>query len=556
MITRLYIKDFILINELDLSLGDGFTTITGETGAGKSILVGAIGLILGNRADSKTVREGCKKAIIEADFDLQGIDSLEALFEENDLDYEPVCTLRRELMSTGKSRAFINDTPVTTALMKSVGEHLVDIHSQHHNMLIGDSIYQMSVLDTLAGNKELLQNYHKAFHKYVESKRRYRSEQKRIEEQRKEQEFLQFQYDQLLEADIREGELAQLEERQAIAENSTQIIEALRTVTDFSESYEGQEGVLEQIRNAGRQLSKVARHYAQVSELSQRMESLGVELNDLTREASTLLDGVDVDPIELERIKLRIDVLQGLLFKFKLSNSDELIELRDKYGKTLEEINDSDFHLTELKEAVESSLTAATELADSLSQSRKKAADALLPPLHELMSELGIAGATFRVQFQSQDELTELGGDAVQFLFATNKQTVLQPIREVASGGEISRFMLALKAILSDHTVLPTVIFDEIDTGVSGEIAEMLGKVMRRLGTNLQVLSITHLPQIAALSKTQLVVKKQETSDGYQTVIGEVKGDARIRQLATMLTGSEMTEAALANAKELLAHNQ
>ncbi|MBR8732313.1 DNA repair protein RecN [Porphyromonas levii] len=552
MITRLYIKDFILIKELELSLQDGFTTITGETGAGKSILVGAIGLILGNRADIKSIREGANKAIIEADCDLTGVVGLQHIFADNDLDFDERCTLRRELTSNGKSRAFINDTPVTTAVMKAVGEHLVDIHSQHHNMLIGDVDYQINVLDTLANNHSLLEEYTAAFAAFSESKQTLLAEQKRIEQQSKEQEFIAFQLEQLDNANLKAGELDQLEERQAMAQHSTEIAEALHFVSSFAEGDEERQGVVEQVHGATKLIGRVAQHYTQVGELHRRLESLEVELRDITREADNLLDNIEVDPQELEQIEQRLDLLQGLLFKFKLTEHDDLITLRDQYTRALEEITNSDERLLQLEHEVQQKLDTATRLAEQLSIAREKSADRLLPPLHKLMSELGIAGATFKADLQRLPQLGANGFDGVQFLFATNKQTTLQPIREIASGGEISRFMLALKTILAEHTVLPTVIFDEIDTGVSGEVAEKLGRVMARLGEHIQVLSITHLPQIAALAKHQLVVAKKEDKDTYFTTIHEVEGEERVRQLATMLTGAEMTDAALANARELL----
>lgn len=552
MITRLYIKDFILIKELELTLQNGFTTITGETGAGKSILVGAIGLILGNRADTKAIREGESKAIIEAECDLTGVEGLRPIFIENDLDYGEQCILRRELTSNGKSRAFINDTPVTTTVMKAIGEHLVDIHSQHHNMLIGDADYQMSVLDTLANNQSLLEEYSAAFKIYTNAQQTFLAEQERIKQQSKEQEFIAFQLGQLESAQLQPGELAQLEERQAMAQHSTEIAEALHLVSSFSEGNEALPGVIEQIHEATKLLSRVSEHYSSVQAIHRRLESLEVELLDIAREADGLLDNIEVNPQELEQIEQRLDLLQGLLFKFKLTEHDDLILLQEKYAREMDEITNSDEHLRQLELVLEQKEKEANELALKLSEARSKAAKALLPPLHQLMNELGIAGATFRVEFQKLPHLCEYGFDNVQFLFATNKQTTLQPIREIASGGEISRFMLALKTILAKHTVLPTVIFDEIDTGVSGEIAEKLGNIMCRLGENLQVLSITHLPQIAALARHQLVVVKKEEKDGFFTMIHEVEGEERVRQLATMLTGAEMTDAALANARELL----
>lgn len=558
MITRLYIKDFILIKELNLQLNNGFTSITGETGAGKSILVGAIGLILGNRADTKSVREGAKKAIIEADFDLKGLEAgLMPLFDMYDLDFEPICKLRREITTSGKSRAFVNDTPVTTTVMKAIGEHLADIHSQHHNMLIGDPLYQMSILDELADNLSIRMEYKALYEEYTALNQRLKEEIKRIEEQSKEQEFIAFQLEQLNQADLQSGELEQLEDRQVLAQHTTEIKDALLTVSSFSESADMDiPSLLSQLHTATRKLSQVASHYSQVDELHQRLQSLVLELTDIIRESDGMLDDIELDPSELERIEARIDTLQGLLFKFKVGDTDELIALRDKYGEMLEDITNADDYLKDLEAEVNAKLEKAKSVANKLTESRQKAAKELLPPLHLLMQKLGVAGATFKVDLQPLSTLTEQGVDGIQFLFATNKKTLLQPIREIASGGEISRFMLALKTILAEHSVLPTVIFDEIDTGVSGEVAEKLGEVMQQLGQSIQVLAITHLPQIAALSAHQLVVSKSEEIDGYFTSIKSVEGEERVHELANMLTGAKMTEAALANARALLSHNK
>lgn len=553
MISRLYIKNFILIKEISLDLHDGFSAITGETGAGKSILVGAIGLILGSRADSKSVRAGANKAIIEAEFLTDGIEGLKELFDREALDYESTCILRREVLSSGKSRAFVNDTPVTLNVLRAIGERLVDIHSQHHNMLIGDEGYQMRVLDTLANNASLLQEYSAAYERYGDALRQLKSETKRLQEQKKEEDYLTFQYKQLDDAHLKSGEWAQLEERQAMAAHGQEINEALRLVASFDHPVSDEyPSVNEQITSAVKMLDRVSEHYSQAAELHERLNSLSLELSDIIREADSLLDGVDVDPQELEQLEARLDLLQGLLFKHNLTEFEELIDLRDRYAEQLAEISDSDYHLSELEKEVKERKKEALQLAKSLSATRQKAADEMLPVLHELMTELGIAGATFKVEQTELSQLDEYGIDQIQFLFATNKQTTLQPIREIASGGEISRFMLALKSVIAAHRVLPTVIFDEIDTGVSGEVAEKLGRVMKRLSLHIQVLSITHLPQIAALAEHQLVVAKVEEADGYVTGIKEVEGEERVKELASMLSGAELTDAAIANAKELL----
>lgn len=554
MIQRIYIKNYILIREISIDFREGFTVITGATGAGKSMLISAIGLILGNRSDSKCVGTGARKAIVEAEFSIGHVPGLRDLMDTEGLDYDTVCILRREVMDNGKSRAFVNDTPVALSVLKTIGERLVDIHSQHHNMLIGDADYQMSVIDILADHEPLLQEYKRAYSAYKKAEAQYHSEARRIEEQKKEADFISFQYQQLDEAKIRQGELAYLEERQAIAQHGQAITEVLRTVASFYESAgDGHPSVSEQISIATKMLGRIITHYSQADELYRRMESLEVELSDIIREAGLMLDAVDIDPKESEEVEMRLDLLQGLLHKHHLSDSDELIALRDRYAQQLSEINDSDHFLRQLKDEVAEREAEALRVAALISDSRDAAAKLLMPRLHEMMNELGISGATFKVERTDLPALALSGKDRIQFLFATNKQAHLQPIREIASGGEISRFMLALKRIIAESSVLPTIIFDEIDTGVSGEIAEKLGRSMKELSAHLQVISITHLPQIAALSDQHLVVRKEEEQEGYYTNIEEVSGEERIKELATMLSGATLTSAALANAKELLA---
>ena len=552
MITHLFIKDFILIDSLDLDLKEGFTAITGETGAGKSILIGAIGLILGARADSKSIKEGAKKAVIEAEFDLSGIVGLKELFETNDLDYSTLSILRRELTPRG-SRAFVNDTPVSAVLLRQIGEHLVDIHSQHHNMLIGDAAFQLGVLDTLAQNGDLLLAYQEAYHAFIEAKKELRREVEEIEKQKKEEEFVRFQVKQLEEARLKTGELDTLTEKLSAARHAAEIIEALSSVVSLGEDDGEGLTVTDQIAQSLRLMARVSGHHAATDELYERLESIKIELQDVTSNADALREEIELDPEEKEALEARIDELQSLLFKHKVTDIDELISLRDEYRRRLDLLYFSDEHLTELKERVRLREKEARALASQLLERREAEAKALVAPLHALMQELGIAGAAFKVDFKALETLTPTGADEVIFLFATNKSSHLLPIREVASGGEMSRFMLALKTILAAKATLPTVIFDEIDAGVSGEAAEKVGKVMRSLSQNLQVLAITHLPQIAALADRQLLVYKQETAEGFKSHIRTLESlEERTGQIASMLSGANRTEAALENARVLL----
>lgn len=555
MIQHIHIKDFVLIDELSLDLRPGFSSITGETGAGKSILIGAIGLVSGNRADSRAVREGAAKAIIEVVCSVENKEALKVLFDDNDLDFGEVCTLRREITSGGKSRAFINDTPVTTNLMKEVGGHLIDIHSQHHNMLIGEPAYQMGVVDTLAGTAGLLEEYKGAFSEYKSAQRKLEEERERIEKQRKDIDYIQFQYQQLDEAKIRPNEIEEIEERLALAHNAQDITEALSALVGLADRG-NMESPLDEIAMVAKKLGKITDSYTQAAEMAERLEAIRIELSDLTALGADAVESLSIDHSEVELLEQRADLLQSLLFKHNLKSTSELITLRDDYETQLQGIDDADDHILRLEKEVSLAFKKAKALADKLTQKRLSVSETLLPELEHLIKELGISGATFAIELTPAESLSYNGADKVSFLFATNKQTSLRPIREIASGGEISRFMLALKTILAARAVLPTVIFDEIDTGVSGEVAGKLGKVMQTLSRNLQVITITHLPQIAALADHQYVVSKREEDTTFVTTIEECVGEERVNELAGMLSGAHVTEAAIQNARALLLNNK
>ncbi|WP_278832970.1 DNA repair protein RecN [Porphyromonas cangingivalis] len=555
MIQHIHIKDFVLIDELSLDLRPGFSSITGETGAGKSILIGAIGLVSGNRADSRAVREGAAKAIIEVVCSVENKEALKVLFDDNDLDFGEVCTLRREITSGGKSRAFINDTPVTTNLMKEVGGHLIDIHSQHHNMLIGEPAYQMGVVDTLAGTAGLLEEYKGAFSEYKSAQRKLEEERERIEKQRKDIDYIQFQYQQLDEAKIRPNEIEEIEERLALAHNAQDITEALSALVGLADRG-NIESPLDEIAMVAKKLGKITDSYTQAAEIAERLEAIRIELSDLTALGADAVESLSIDHSEVELLEQRADLLQSLLFKHNLKSTSELITLRDDYETQLQGIDDADDYILRLEKEVSLALKKAKALADKLTQKRLSVSETLLPELEHLIKELGISGATFAIELTPAESLSYNGADKISFLFATNKQTSLRPIREIASGGEISRFMLALKTILAARAVLPTVIFDEIDTGVSGEVAGKLGKVMQTLSRNLQVITITHLPQIAALADHQYVVSKREEDTTFVTTIEECVGEERVNELAGMLSGAHVTEAAIQNARALLLNNK
>lgn len=551
MITHLHIKDFILIDHLEWEIHEGFTSITGETGAGKSIIIGAIELILGGRADiRKMLRPGADKAIVEATFTLEKDEVLRPIFEQNDLDYSDTCLMRREVLKSGKSRAFINDTPVSATLLKEVGDQLVDIHSQHHNRLIGDSLFQLSVIDTLAGNQKARQEYDDTYRHYRQLVKQLREEEERVRKERQEEDFISFQYKQLEEAHITKGEEAEVRERLTLAEHATEISQLMHELSALDGDED--QSVLQTLRRLAHDCKSFADTMPSAADYAARLEAIYIDLSDISSDASRRLDDIDIDPQELAQLQSRMDLLQSLIYKHNVADSDELITLRDRYKEQLDSIASADNRLEELQKEVRKALSSAKEAAKKLTETRRKAAKDFTPKLMKSITELGIAGASFEVSIEPMAELTETGGDFIRFLIATNKQTQLLPIDEIASGGEISRIMLALKAIIAERQTLPTIIFDEIDTGVSGMAAERLGRIMKRLSSHIQVLSITHLPQIAALADHQVVVVKEEGSDIYNTSLTPVEGEERVAAIAAMLSGSTKTKAALDNARALL----
>ena len=554
MITHLHIKDFILIDLLEWDLREGFTSITGETGAGKSIIIGAIELILGGRAEiRKMLRPTASKAVVEATFLLEEKIGLRPVFEQNDLDYSSTCILRREILSSGKSRAFVNDTPVSAALLKEIGDHLVDIHSQHHNRLIGDPDFQRSVIDMLSANSSLRESYAESYTQYRDLSAQLAKEQERVRREREEEDYITFQYKQLDGAHITPGEEAELRERLAMAEHATEISQLMQELAGLDAySRNDDTSVLSRIHTLAHDCKGLTDTLPAAGEYGERLEAVYIELKDISNSAARRLDEIEIDPQELAQLQDRMNQLQSLIYKHNVSDGDELIRLRDKYKEQLDSITSAEDRIGELKHKVEKTHLAASDLAEQLTKTREHGIKSFVPSLMEGIDELGIKGASFKVSLTKTKELTATGQDEVQFLIATNKQTTLLPINEIASGGEISRIMLALKAIIAEHQILPTIIFDEIDTGVSGRAADQLGRIMKRLSRHLQVLSITHLPQIAAQADQQVIVIKEEGKESYNTSLRPVEGEDRVRAIATMLSGSTQTEAALDNARELL----
>lgn len=554
MLKKLDIRNFTLIDHLEMALYPGFSVITGETGAGKSIVIGAIGLLLGNRADAKQVKRGCDKCIIEATFDLSiyHSDVLKDFFEDNDLDYEPEeCLLRREVNANGKSRAFINDTPVTLALMRELGEQLIDVHSQHQNLLLSKEDFQLNVVDIIARDRQQLADYRAAFAECRSAQRRLEELREQIATSRDNEDFLRFQQKELSEANLALGEQEQLEQEAELMSHAEDIKRALHEA-DYGLSGDDT-GIVNLTRSIAAQLRSVADVYPEAQELAERLESCFVELKDISQEIASKVDDVEYDPQRFNLITQRLDTIYTLQQKFHVQTVDELLDRLNGINAQLDNIDNSGEELQELERSVEKLHAVCVEKAAVLTDMRRKSATVVEQELSKLLVPLGIPKVRFKVEVSPAD-LSTNGADKVMFLFSANSSTDMQPVSQVASGGEIARVMLSLKAMISKAIGLPTIIFDEIDTGVSGRVAEQMAHIMRDMGkANRQVLCITHLPQIAAAGSTHYKVAKQETEQGTVSTMTQLSDEQRITEIAQMLSGSDVSQAAVDNAKSLLA---
>ena len=550
MIKQLYIKNFALIDVLDMEFRPGFSVITGETGAGKSIILGAIGLLLGQRADSKTLKSGAEKCIIEAHFDLARY-GMESFFQQNDIEYDAAdCIVRRELTASGKSRAFINDTPVPLSQLKELGERLVDVHSQHQNLLISKQDFQLNVVDIIAGNGKELEGYRQTFAQYQQAKKQLEQLKADVELNRQNADFLQFQFEELSNARLMAGEQEELEQRSDTMNHSEDIKTALYEADNALSGEPA--GIVGELKRAVSALHGIERVYPDASELAARMDSTYIELKDMAQEISSKLEDIDFDPAELDAVNQRLDRIYDLEKKYKVESIDELLAILRDLQQKLSGIENSDEALAEQEATVRQLQEECQQKAGLLSETRRKAARQIEQDMLGRLVQLGMPNVRFQVSMGS-GALGHSGGDVVEFLFSANTSSALQPVRMVASGGEIARVMLSLKAMISGAVKLPTIIFDEIDTGVSGKIAEQMARIMYEMGQqDRQVISITHLPQIAALGSTHYKVYKEETAQGTTTHMQLLTQDERVREIAQMLSGSDVSEAAIANAKQLL----
>ena len=551
MIQRLFIRNYALIDSLEIDFRPGFTVLTGETGAGKSIILGALSLILGQRADSKAIKDAAQKTVIEGTFDVSAYE-MRSFFEENDLDYEPsgICILRRELSPAGKSRAFVNDTPVSLTVLKELGEQLIDIHSQHQNLLLGDNRFQLRMIDIWAGDESLLSQYRTEYKRYCDLRDSLDRLRRASEENRKEEDYLRFQYDQLCEARLQPGEQSLLEDEQEMLTHAGEIKNALYSVAQYLGGDEG--GSLLQMKECQSVLRSLLRIYSAVEPLSERIESAYIEMKDILGEIENRQETVSVDPIRLQEVESRLDLIYGLQQKHHVSTIDELLSLQADLQQRLEAIDHSDEQITELQRKLSEQEKSLHTLAERLSAARHEASVGFTEKLIERARPLGMPHLRFEVEWKSKEGFDADGTESVRYLFSANKNRPMESVADIASGGEISRLMLTIKSLAADAAALPTIIFDEIDTGVSGEIADKMGEIMAGMAHYMQVVAITHLPQVASRGEYHYRIYKNDEGETTQTCIEPLDDTRRAEEIARMLSGTQLTEAALKNARELL----
>ena len=551
MIKQLHISNYALIDKLDIPFADGLTIITGETGAGKSIILGALSLILGERADSKAIRDTSAKTVVEATFDIGGY-HLEPFFKTNDIDWdEHECLIRRELSPTGRSRAFVNDTPVALTVLRELTTQLLDIHSQHSNMLLSQPAYQLSILDSIAGNGELLINYRTAYKSYREAVKALDETQRAMEELRQNEDYIRFQLDQLQTMQLQPDEDKQLEALQSKLSNITELKEALWSVENDLNSEEN--SILERLTAVAQRLEDAERNLSEVEGMSSRVRSALIELKDIAQSVSSIMDTLNDNPAELARIDERLNNIYTLQRKHNAQDVNGLIEIQHEYERQLGEIEHNDDIVEELKARVNACRDEAMKMASQLSDKRQDAAKRFGKELLALANPLGMKNIAFDVAFNTTD-LTSSGTDSVEFMMAFNKNQQLTPVKDTASGGEISRVMLCIKTIIARHMRLPSIIFDEVDTGVSGDVANMVGEMMADIAHTIQVIAITHLPQVAANGDHHLRVFKADNEVETLTRVQSLDEQEHVMEIARMLSGKDLNQAAIENAKSLIKH--
>ncbi len=550
MLKSIDITTYALISSLNIDFQNGLTVLTGETGAGKSIILGALSLILGQRADNKSIRLQEDKCIVEAVFDISSYRHLYGFFESNELDYDQSnCIIRRELTANGKSRAFINDTPVALNVLRELTSRLIDIHSQHENLLLSNASYQMEVLDTVAQNVKILQAYKESFATWKSYEKALEKLRKEAEQSASELDFIRFQHAQLEDAKLQVGELQTLETEFETLSN----IEIIKTaLSKIASIFDEDQGTLTQLKEAEDSLSKIAKYIPEGKEKSERIHAAYVDIKDLKMELELLQENFEFNPERLEQVSLRLNDLYALMQKFKVQTITDLIAKRDEYAAGLLHIESFDEAISKLETQLVEAFEDVQEKAQLLTNSRKSQLEFVQHHMIEQLSQLGMPNIQFEVSLSQLPQYTEHGIDEVDFLFSANKNRPMQPVSQIASGGEISRLMLTIKSLIANKSDLPTIILDEIDAGVSGEIAHRMGEIMRQMSHAMQVITITHLPQIAAKGDAHFRVYKEDTEQQTETYIAKLSDSERIDEIAAMLSGKKRSAAAVENAKELL----
>ena len=554
MLKEIHINKYVLIDRLDIDFKEGFSVMTGETGAGKSIILGAMNLLLGGRADSKTIMQGADKCTIEGSFSIQGY-GLEQFFKENELDYCPDDTiLRRELLQSGKSRAFINDTPVSLNQIRDLGCRLIDIHSQHQNLALGTQSFQLDVVDTIAANSQVKTAYEQSFDSWSALKAELARLKAEFESDNTDREYLEFQLEGLDNAHLKDGELQDLEQESDILEHAEEIKQDLFSASQIMSGDE--EGCLQKLRSALQSLRTASRNFPQAQELAERLDSCLIELKDISETIDDAQEDINYDPARLEQVNERLDLIYTLLKKHKKENIAQLLELAESIRTRLDRNGSYEFDIEKLTKQVENARLEMEKKAAELTKSRQKASDTIIKDIKALLVPLGIPNVQFGIEIQPAAAYDRTGHDDLRFMFSANKAVPMQELSQVASGGEIARVMLSVKSLKASVRTLPTIIFDEIDTGVSGAVAEKMALLMEKMaGGGRQVLAITHLPQIAALGHTHYKVYKTEEKDATRTRITLLDYNDRIHEIASMMSGAKLTQAALDNAKTLIDSN-
>ncbi|MDR0796996.1 MAG: DNA repair protein RecN [Tannerella sp.] len=550
MLKSLLIRNFVLIDNLNIQFEDGFSVMTGETGAGKSIILGALALVLGQRADNKSIQANSDKCVVEAVFDISAY-HLENFFLANDLEYDNrLCVLRRELLSSGKSRAFVNDSPAPLAVIKALGDSLIDIHSQHRNLLLTDTHFQLNVVDVMADTVVLSGEYREKYNDYLSLTAKLADLEKKAKKAGDDEDYIRFQYNELQSVRLVEGEQAELEQHQETLSHTEEIKASLYRLTALLDGEEV--GALRQIKESLSAMESLKSCFPKATEFAERLQSTYIDLKDLTAEAGTLKEDIEFDPERLEQINNRLNILYSLQQKHRVKSLEELIICRDRFEQQLKAIDSYDEAIASLRQRQIELYHILEQQAATISRLRQAAAKDIEQQIIQRMVLLGIPNVHFRIDFSSKTQLGEDGMDEICFLFSANKNESLKPVAQTASGGEISRLMLCIKAMIAGYAALPAIIFDEIDSGTSGEIADKMADIMQDLGYKMQVITITHLPQIAAKGKVHYFVYKEDTDERTLTRIRPLNDAERVNEIARMLSGATLTDASVANAKELL----